>query len=308
MVRRKLDWALESFHTVPVLEDALYLFMIEDPDTGQVVGVSGIESAVGLNDPWYNYKINSQVHASRELDVYNRLTTLTLCSDHTGYSELCTLFLLPEYRHSRNGHLLSKSRMMFIANHPGAFNDQIIAEMRGYSDEYGESPFWEAIGRHFFNVDFVKADQQVSKGKTFIAELMPRHPIYINLLPDNAQAVIGETHNDTLPARKLLETEGFHYTHYVDIFDAGPILEARIKDLRAVRDSRVFKVRIHPSTTTDESLWLLANPHFSDFRCTMGSVSFAGLEYVNITQDQADLLQVSQDDTLRVVPLIGTQP
>ena len=281
----------------------LYLFVLEDQKTGDIAGVSGIESAIGLTDPWYNFKINTQVHASRELNVYNRLTTMTLCSDHTDYSELCTLFLLPEYRHSNNGRLLSKARMMFMANHSSCFNENVIAEMRGRCDENGESPFWEAIGRHFFNVDFVTADQQIAEGKTFIAELMPRHPIYTNMLPESAQAVIGETHNDTLPARKLLESEGFHYTHYIDIFDAGPLLEARVKDIRTVRDSREFKVQIHESTTTDEAPWLLASSGFNAFRCILGQVSFEGLEFVNITREQADALQLGPNDTIRVVPV-----
>ena len=308
MVRRKLDWAIKSYDSANSLEESLYLFLLEDMETGEIAGVSGIESAIGLSDPWYNFKINTQVHASRELNVYNRLTTMTLCSDHTGYSELCTLFLMPECRHSNNGRLLSKARMMFMANQPERFHENVIAELRGCCDEHGESPFWEAIGRHFFNVDFVTADQQVSKGKTFIAELMPRHPIYTNMLPEAAQIVIGETHSDTLPARKLLESEGFHYTHYIDIFDAGPLLEARVDDIRTIRDSREFKVRIHDATTTDETDWLMSNTSFNNFRCILGRVSFEGLEFVNITQEQADALQLTQDDSIRVVPLIGRRP
>ena len=104
--------------------------------------------------------------------------------------------------------------------------------------------FWEALGRHFFAVDFTEADQQTTVNKAFIAELMPRHPIYTNLLPDEARNVIGVTHESTTPARHLLESEGFHYTGYVDIFDGGPLLETRVKDLRIVHDSRCFTVKI----------------------------------------------------------------
>jgi arginine N-succinyltransferase len=57
-----------------------------------------------------------------------------------------------------------------------------------------------------------------------VAELMPRHPVYVNLLPER-RAAIGEVHDDTQPARVLLEQEGFRYEGYVDIFDAGPTLE-----------------------------------------------------------------------------------
>ena len=70
------------------------MFVLEDTDTGTVAGICAIEVAVGLNDPWYNYRVGTMVHASKELNVYNALPTLFLCNDHTGASELCTLFLI----------------------------------------------------------------------------------------------------------------------------------------------------------------------------------------------------------------------
>lgn len=307
-VANKLDWALASFdHSsnkpADRQDDFLYLFVMEDNQTGEVVGTAGIESAVGLNAPWYNYKVNTQVHASRKLDVYNTVETLMLCSDHTSFSELCTLFLNPDFRHSSNGALLSKSRLMFLAAFPKLFSHTVIAEMRGYCDENDISPFWEALGRHFFSVDFIDADRHISADKAIIAELMPRHPIYANLLPEDACNVIGVTHESTTPARKLLEDEGFRYTKYVDIFDAGPLLETKVQDIRAVRDSHVFKVKIIDNPTTDERRWVIANDHFKDFRCTVGSLSFGGFEFVNISSEQAQALNVQGNDLLRVVPL-----
>ena len=306
MVRKKLDWALRSFEAKGALSEAYYLFVMEDQQ-GEILGITGIESAVGLSAPWYNYKVNTQVNASRELNVYKQIQTLTLCSDYTGHSELCSLFLCPEFRKSFNGHFLSKSRFLFMAANRQAFRDNAIAELRGYSDSEGESPFWESLGRHFFEVDFVDADQQVSRGKSFIAELMPHHPIYTNLLSSEAQSVIGKTHEATIPARKLLESEGFRYTGYIDIFDAGPCLEVQVGDIRAVRDSRNYKVRIHDTLTTDETLWLLGNNGFEDYRCAVGAVCFEGMESVNITREQAEALQVKEGDELRVTLLFNPQ-
>ena len=304
----KMQWALSSFKKRAHLpshrsEESLFLFVIENSQSGEVLGTAGIESSIGLSSPWYNYKVNKQVHASRKLDVYTVVETLMLCNDHTGFSELCTLFLKPEARHSSNGALLSKSRFMFMSMFPELFSHTVIAEMRGYCDENDASPFWEALGRHFFAVDFMEADRHVSSDKAVIAELMPRHPIYTNLLPKDAQKVIGITHESTTPARRLLESEGFRYTGYVDIFDAGPLLESRVQDIRAVRDSHLHKVKIVENPTTDERLWLMANTEFQGFRCTCGSLSFEGFEFVNISQEQADALKVKEDEQLRVVPL-----
>ena len=74
----------------------------------------------------------------------------------------------------------------------------------------GNSPFWEWLEAHFFSMDFPTADYLSGIGnKVFIAELMPRYPIYTNLLSQEAQDVIGHVHEKTRPALRLLEREGF---------------------------------------------------------------------------------------------------
>lgn len=187
-----------------------YVFVLEDSETGTVAGICAIEVAVGLNDPWYNYRVGTLVHASKELNVYNALPTLFLSNDHTGSSELCTLFLDPDWRKEGNGYLLSKSRFMFMAAFRDKFNDKVVAEMRGVIDEHGYSPFWQSLGKRFFSMDFSRADFLCGTGqKAFIAELMPKHPIYTHFLSQEAQDVIGQVHPQTAPARAVLEKKVF---------------------------------------------------------------------------------------------------
>ena len=88
--------------------DQVYLFVLEDTDLNKVVGVCGIEVALGLKEPWYNFHVGTQVHASEPLSVYNALPTLYLSNDHTNCSELCTLFLDPDYRLNKNGKFYLK--------------------------------------------------------------------------------------------------------------------------------------------------------------------------------------------------------
>lgn len=126
-----------------------YVFVLEESESGAVVGICAIEVAVGLNDPWYNYRVGTQVHASKELNVYQALPTLFLSNDHTGSSELCTLFLDPQWRKEGNGYLLSKSRFLFMAAFRERFNEKVVAEMRGVIDEQGYSPFWRAWANAF---------------------------------------------------------------------------------------------------------------------------------------------------------------
>ncbi|SDB93882.1 arginine N-succinyltransferase [Acinetobacter boissieri] len=281
-----------------------YLFVLEDTTQQKVVGVSGIEVAVGLIEPFYNFHVGKQVHASKALNVYQSLNTLFLSNDHTGSSELCTLFLDPEFRKNQNGKFLSKIRFLFIAAFQQKFEQKLIAEMRGYSDENGYSPFWSALGHHFFNMPFSKADYLSGVGqKVFIAELMPRFPVYVDLLPKEAQQVIGQVHEHTRPAYRLLETEGLKYQGYVDIFDAGPTIEANIDDLRAVRDSKQRRVIIQETQTPlDAPRFMVANDDYKNY-CAILVEAEMDLEHIYLTQIQAQQLHVEVGSHVRILPL-----
>ncbi|MFC6671178.1 arginine N-succinyltransferase [Marinobacterium aestuariivivens] len=303
-VRNMIETGVMAFEDESSSRDAYYLFVMEDSETGQVVGTCAIHGAVGLHDVWYSYRVGTLVQASRELGVYRQLHTLTISNDQTGFSELCTLFLDPEYRRSLNGHLLSKCRFLFMAEFPHLFSDTLIAEMRGYSDENGISPFWEGLGRHFFSIDFTQADQLSTRNKVFIAELMPKHTIYTNLLPESARAVIGKTHDATLPARRLLESEGMRYTHYVDIFDAGPMLEAPVQQIRAVRDSLYYKARIESVAEQDQP-YLISNTLRGGFRCCTSRALSLRNSIASLDAETATALNIRNGDTVRIVPLFA---
>ncbi len=187
-----------------------FLFVLEDTALARVVGVSAIEVAVGLDEPFYNFRIQKTVRASKALGVYKPQELLNLSYDHTGHSELCTLFLDPAYQRNRNGLLLSKARFLFIAAFREWFSPHLFAELRGCSDEQGQSPFWDALGHHFFDIPFADADRLTGTGmKTFIAELMPAYPIYISLLPEAARGVIGQVHPNTAPGAGDPRERGF---------------------------------------------------------------------------------------------------
>jgi arginine N-succinyltransferase len=312
VVKDKLSYALEAFKAGNQAAEKLYLFVLEDVAEGKIAGICAIEAAVGLSDPWYNYRMGTLVHASKELNVYNQMQTLTISNDHTGYSELCTLFLHPDYRHSKNGHLLSKCRFMFMAEFPQLFDHRLVAEMRGYSDENGISPFWEGLGKHFFSIDFTTADKTSSINKAFIAELMPKYTLYTELLPASAKEVIGQTHKNTIPARKLLEREGMRFTGYIDIFDGGPTLEANINDIRAVKESRYVKVKVCEDNTAQVTsnpgdLHLISSTQFEQFRCTLVNLNDRGNNLISIQADTAQALGISDGSTVRIVPLNAQQ-
>ncbi|GAA5785053.1 arginine N-succinyltransferase [Chitiniphilus shinanonensis] len=288
------------------LAEASYVFVLEDPASGRIVGSSAIEAAVGMHDTWYNYRVGLSVHASRELGIYKQLPTLFLTSDLTGSSELCSLFLQADARRAGNGALLSKARFLFMAEFPERFSPRVIAEMRGVSDDTGRSPFWESLGRHFFKMDFARADFLSYVGsKSFIAELMPKYPIYTCLLSDEAQAAIAEVHPATRPARRLLEAEGFRYQGYIDIFDAGPSLECSLEDVRAVRKSALYEVLPVTAEPKGGVPWLVSNRRRDDFRATLAVTR--PLEHtLPLTPAVLAQLHLQDGDSVRAVPLSGS--
>lgn len=284
-----------------------YLFVMEDTATQALVGVCAIKSAVGLDEPFYNYRIGILVHSSSELKVFSCMETLYLSNDLTGNSELCSLFLHPDYRYGTNGKLLSKCRLLFIAQFPHLFAEKLIAEMRGFLRPDGTSPFWDSLGRHFFKMEFERADDLTSLGKkSFIAELMPRHPLYIACLSQEAQDAIGRVHVATAPARRLLEQEGMHYEGYVDIFDAGPVLQARVRELRALRESELTLIATADAGGSKEDALLIANTLMQDFRVIAATVQPKNGRVALSADDQA-LLHCQSGDTVRTLCMNPTQ-
>ncbi|GGB19724.1 arginine N-succinyltransferase [Agarivorans gilvus] len=302
LLREKLAHSIRSFASdIDHPGDLHYLMVAEDTDSGEVVGTTAIDAAVGLNSPFYTYHLGKVVHASRSLNIYNVVETLTLTNDYTGVTELCTLFLQESHRQGQNGRLLSKCRFLLMAEHPHRFNDSVIAEMRGVSDEQGRSPFWQWLQDNFFSMDFPTADYLTGVGKKeFIAELMPKYPIYVNLLSKEAQAVIGEVHQKTRPALRLLEAEGFCKHGYVDIFDAGPTVECPLQLIESVKQS--FKVSLSiGEPSKDAQQMLLTNARLKDFRACVAQIELHRQQpRAVISQQTANALQVSEGDSLRV--------
>ena len=306
---RRIEGSLASFAGEADLADACSVFVLVDgASADRVVGISAIEAAVGLREPWYNYHVGTLVHASRQLGVYTAAPTLFLANDHTGHTELCSLFLDQAYRHGKNGVLLAKCRLLFIAEFASRFAAKVIAELRGRLDEAGRSPFWEGLGRHFFAMEYSTADYLTGVGqKSFVAELMPKHPVYVNLLPADARDAVGAVHRDTAPARAMLEQEGFRYEGYVDIFDAGPTVECFRDNIHAVRQSQVMPVTLGeedpvPDSLTDDILWLVCNREFADFRAIVVHAP-ARADRMPLLPYAAEALQVAEGGTVRAVPL-----
>jgi arginine/ornithine succinyltransferase subunit-like protein len=224
--------------------DDLFMMVLENVETGQVRGTCQIFGMVGSEWPFYSYRRSTLTQTSKALGKTFRNETLTLCTDFEGSSEVGGLFLHPGERAGGLGMLLARSRYLFIRQHRRRFGDRVLAELRGVIDESGASPFWDAIAGRFFGMDFREADEfNAIHGTQFIADLMPRTPIYTAMLPESARSVMGVPHpcrdaacDEDAGARRLQL-----HDCYVDIFDGGP-------DHRRSRPTRSGRARFAGSS------------------------------------------------------------
>ena len=223
--------------------DDLYLFVLEDFDRKTVRGTCQIFGEVGRDRPFYSYRLSTLTQKSEALGRIFRNQTLSLCTDLEGSSEVGGLFLHPHERAGGLGMLLARSRYLFIKQHRPRFGARILAELRGVMDPAGHSPFWDALAGRFFGMSFPEADDfNAVHGTQFIADLMPKTPIYVNMLPESARSVIGQPHPTGRAALKMLQAEGFLWDCYIDIFDGGPTVTAATDQVRTVREAEWLKV------------------------------------------------------------------
>ena len=278
----------------------LFVFVLDDPKIKKIRGTCQVFGQVGVVQPFYSYHISTLTQTSPELGKTFRNQRLSLTTDLEGSSEVGGLFLHPEMRASGLGGLLARSRYLFMKSHRARFGDRTLAELRGVMDEAGHAPFWDALAGKFFGMSFPEADEfNGIHGTKFIADLMPRSPIYVALLTDEARAVIGQPHPSGRAALRMLEHEGFSFDRYVDIFDGGPTVTARTDDIRSVREACEERIaEIGEGGTTKV---LAASGRLKKFRSCCASIKKASNKGIVIDREAAELLEVDVGDTVLTV-------
>ncbi|WP_022697831.1 arginine N-succinyltransferase [Euryhalocaulis caribicus] len=279
--------------------DEVFCLMLQEIGDDAVLGTSAVKSQIGVSQPYVNFRVTTAAQFSDVVDRRFDMKLLMLVTECAGATEVGTLFLRQEARGGGMGALISLSRYMLIAAARERFGARIVSELRGCIDEKGRSPFWDGLGRHFFRMDFHEADKlSASLGNQFLWDLLPKHPIHIDLLPDAAIEVIGKTHVDGGGARRLLESQGFEFGGLVDVFDGGPLLSVKRDRLKCLRESRVMTVAAgDPGEGAKRAM--ISNDRIADFRCALGRVSIDG-DSASIPADVADALNIESGDKARV--------
>ena len=259
-------------------DGGIYLLVLQDMQTGVIAGISAIKSRIGIKKPFFSFKVLDIAQRSSVAHRHFNMEILMLVNEYVGVSEVGSLFVLPEHRKEGAGRLIAGARYLLMANAPERFSDKVISELRGVVNAQGEAPFWEGVGRKFFKMDFVEADSFPTKSDNqFIIDLMPKHPIYKDLLPQSAQDVIAQVHEEGHGAYRLLCSEGFRYEKCIDIFDGGPTVEVRFEDLRSVRLRQCRTVCSESDTRDNQdkesaTLGFVCNKEIANFRAIFGEI------------------------------------
>ena len=288
-----------SFVEGPGSADDYFLLVMEDSDKHKVVGTSAVYSRTGARQAFYAYRQMTISHFSHSLQRQVRSELLHLTNDYTDCSEVGTLFIDPAYR--GNGRWLAQARYLLMAQFPYRFAPYLIAELRGWLDDNGHSPFWDAIGQHFFQMDYAEADRLCGIGSNlFITELMPKYPIYTSMLPEAARAVIGKPHRDGTRAMALLLEEGFQYENMIDIFDGGPMLRARVDNLRSVRAMKRGVAR-EAAGRLESVPSLIATSHIENYRAVYQPLVVSNDNEIFLDAGTLNALAVRNGDQLRFI-------
>lgn len=298
-LRARVNFACRSYE-INATEPGGEVYMMVLEKDGKVLGTSAVFSAVGLDHGFVNYRINKTVHASTQLRKRVERRLLVPTHDFTGCSEVGSLFLSPDARGGGYGKYLARARYLFIAQHRDILADPVCAELRGWRGPNGEQPFWEALGKPFFDMEFEAADVANSAmGNQIIADMMPRHPIYVALLPKEARDILGRPHEGAVPAYNMLLKEGFQFRGYIDVFDGGPLVDAPIDEIETVKASKVYKVAALADPGA-APLMLMAAGRLSTFRALRAPANVNG-DGVTVSEASAKALGVATSDEIRAV-------
>ena len=298
-----LEESSSSFSN-PSKGNPYFLFVMECISEKKVIGVSGIISKVGVPSPNYRYRVESYHTHSPRFKDYLTYQSLHLEPFELGLSEVCSLYLKPEYRRHNVGRLLSLHRFLFMALFPQYFEETVMAEMRGLSNKEGVSPFYSALWEDRLKMSFVEANRMILDYPEMMWDMRHKYPIELSLLPHWVRDVVAQPHPKTAPAYGLLASVGFEYKGSICCMDAGPVLMAKrdcISTVSLTRTTRdwVIMPDLELELMKQSCLGLVSNGKCLEYRCGIGVKVH---DKIVLSSQLASSLDVFPGDEISVSP------
>ena len=266
----------------------------------QLLGTASLLSHHGTaDDPHYYLRVVEHTFHSKQLNVECRRHLLRLEREEVPWTELGGLVVHPESRGYGVGKLLLAARLLLVAMYREHFCQRLIAELLPPRRPDGSNAFWDALGGPLTGLNYYRADLLCRTNKEFIDALFPRHEIVLELLPPEAQEVVGQVSSGTVPVVHLLQRAGFQYLQVIDPFDGGPYYGATLEEVGPIQRSRGLICLDLPPTTADHT-FLLGSPQSHCFHAAAVQICGHG---VRLTDTTARLLDLHPGDPVWVIPM-----
>jgi arginine N-succinyltransferase len=277
-----------------------YFFVLEDTQTGKLVGCSAIVASAGYSEPFYSFRNETFVHASRELKIHNKIHVLSQCHDLTGNSLLTSFYVQPE---------LVGSPWSNSTPWPPAVRRQpsgALCRFGGDRDrrlQRRERRF-AVLGCHRSQL----LRPQLRRRRAPVRPEEPHLPRRADAaLPDLRAAAaglrpeaMGQVHPRAQITFDILMREGFETDHYIDIFDGGPTLHARVSGIRSIAQSRVVPVKIGEPVKGRAPV-PGGNAQLQDYRAVLLELDYAPGKPVTLDLEAAEALGVGEGASVRLV-------
>ncbi|MBX2810625.1 MAG: arginine N-succinyltransferase [Myxococcales bacterium] len=293
--------------------ERLYMFVLANTTTGEVVGTSRIVAQHGRpEEPHVFFDVVPDERYSSTLNRLFSHTTLRLGFSYRGPTEIGALVLDPNYRAQGLGQMLSLCRFLFIAAFRDRFQDNVIAELMPPLTTDGKSKLWEYIGKRFTGLTYKEADRLSHTNKEFIYSLFPQTPLYASMLPTEVAELIGQVGEHSRSAQSILEKIGFRYSGQIDPFDGGPHFIAStdtISPIKAAQNLVLGDGELSTNEIEISNTYIIgttASNRTSNFRAVTGpaQISTTG-EEVFLTREAQTILSLSSGDSVWLAPYIN---
>jgi len=176
---------------------------------------------------WFH--LGLATYGAPELGIVRRLRTLTLCSDYAEAVE----FFNPDGTADLLTILLKSAVLWLSRDHPGVsmFSEHSLSHATK-SDATSmqvvtrrRSAFFNAVGAHFLPDDALALKAGAVSWPTHLTGLLPRHPIFVDLLPMEAKAALDEAGHPDDAWCTVMRNEGFSSGRAVNVVDGEPVFE-----------------------------------------------------------------------------------
>ncbi len=217
--------------------DEVYVFVLWEETENELVGIYKLAAVVNGGRKFFSYQIRDVHQFSPVLGVDKSLPALFLVNELTGATLPSSQVLHPKYRgKGRYAYVLCSAFLFYIGRFPWRFPKRVIGEYRGCYDSQNRSLFWKHFVQRFSkSVDYTTYLQLLRNGlEEEVIGLLPKGPIFLELLSEEIQSTIGQTHVEAQPALKLNMRQGFQNTGHISYSSGAPILETCIQDLKQI--------------------------------------------------------------------------